>query len=122
MLLLDCGCHFQQQAMHTFTRIFYAMLLVSIAFTTRAQVPNIHQQRPDTAITTATKDTNAAQKFLPDPKKAVRVALIPGGGQLYNRDYWKLPIVYLSVGGGVFTYYLNTLKYHDFLRAYKSFY
>lgn len=59
---------------------------------------------------------------MPVPKTATRLALIPGAGQIYNRDYWKLPIVYIAFGGGLYTYYLNTIKYHDYLSAYKSFY
>ncbi|MHA4741126.1 DUF5683 domain-containing protein [Dyadobacter sp. MSC1_007] len=62
------------------------------------------------------------KKFMPVPKTATRLALIPGAGQIYNRDYWKLPIVYIAFGGGLYTYYLNSLKYHDYLSAYKSFY
>jgi hypothetical protein len=64
----------------------------------------------------------SVKKPLPDPKTSARLAIIPGAGQLYNRDYWKLPIVYLSLGGGLYAYHLNSLKYHDFLTAYKSFY
>ncbi|MCF2488834.1 DUF5683 domain-containing protein [Dyadobacter sp. CY347] len=62
------------------------------------------------------------KKFFPVPKTATRLALIPGGGQIYNRDYWKLPIVYIAFGGGLYAYYLNSLKYHDYLDAYRSFY
>ncbi|TDE14476.1 DUF5683 domain-containing protein [Dyadobacter psychrotolerans] len=65
---------------------------------------------------------NARKKFSPVPQRATRLALIPGFGQLYNHDYWKLPIVYLSMGGGIYSYYLNNLKYKDFLTAYKTFY
>jgi len=61
-------------------------------------------------------------KFIPNPKRATRLALIPGFGQLYNRDYWKLPLIYLSMGGGIYTWNLNRLKYNDFLEAYESFY
>lgn len=65
---------------------------------------------------------NVKKKWMPVPKTATRLAFIPGAGQIYNRDYWKAPIVYLAFGGGLYTYYLNTIKYHDFLNAYKSFY
>ncbi|TLV02626.1 DUF5683 domain-containing protein [Dyadobacter luticola] len=61
-------------------------------------------------------------KFYPIPKKATKMALIPGMGQIYNRDYWKAPIVYLAVGGGLYVYFLNSLKYHDYLNAYKEFF
>ncbi|MCE7039545.1 DUF5683 domain-containing protein [Dyadobacter sp. CY312] len=65
---------------------------------------------------------NGRKKFMPNPKLATRLALIPGGGQWYNRDYWKLPLIYLSMGGGIYTWNLNRLKYNDFLTAYESFY
>ena len=50
------------------------------------------------------------------PKKANLWAIIPGGGQVYNKKYWKLPIVY--AGFGVIGYFAITnrteyLKYHD---------
>jgi hypothetical protein len=75
-----------------------------------------------TTLAQADSLKNVKKKWMPVPKTATRLALIPGAGQLYNRDYWKAPIVYLAFGGGLYTYYLNTIKYHDFLRAYKSFY
>ena len=51
---------------------------------------------------------------------AVRSALVPGWGQIYNRKYWKLPIVYgaLGVTGGVFVY--NLTNYRDLRFAYKA--
>ncbi|MCF0068970.1 DUF5683 domain-containing protein [Dyadobacter sp. CY261] len=75
-----------------------------------------------TVLAQADSLKNVKKKWMPVPKTATRLALIPGAGQLYNRDYWKAPIVYLAFGGGLYTYYLNTIKYHDFLDAYKSFY
>jgi len=79
---------------------------------------------PLDSATLAQADTlkNVKKKWMPVPKTATRLAFIPGAGQIYNRDYWKAPIVYLAFGGGLYTYYLNTIKYRDFLGAYESFY
>ncbi|MCE7062151.1 DUF5683 domain-containing protein [Dyadobacter sp. CY343] len=83
-----------------------------------AQVPSLQISKSDTSL----GESVGPHRFLPTPKIATKLALIPGGGQIYNRDYWKLPIIYLSLGGGLFAYHLNTLKYKDFLAAYKLFY
>ncbi|MCX7954172.1 MAG: DUF5683 domain-containing protein [Bacteroidales bacterium] len=55
-------------------------------------------------------------------KAAVLSAIIPGGGQFYNKKYWKIPLVY---GGltifGLFTYNYNS-KYVKFKNSYKELY
>jgi hypothetical protein len=50
---------------------------------------------------------------------AIRSALLPGLGQIYNKKYWKLPIVYGALGtcAGVFLYNLGNYKNTRF--AYK---
>ena len=50
---------------------------------------------------------------------AIRSAILPGLGQIYNKKYWKLPIVYGALGGcaGVFFYNLN--NYRDTRFAYR---
>lgn len=54
------------------------------------------------------------------PKKAaIRSAILPGLGQIYNKKYWKLPIVYgaLGISGGIFFY--NLKNYKDTRFAYR---
>ena len=45
------------------------------------------------------KPVKMKMEFKPDPKKAVLMALVPGLGQIYNRKFWKLPIVYGGLMG-----------------------
>ena len=51
-------------------------------------------------------------------KAALRSAIIPGWGQVYNKKYWKVPIVYAGLGitAGIFFYNLQT--YQDTRMAY----
>jgi hypothetical protein len=50
---------------------------------------------------------------------AIRSAILPGLGQIYNKKYWKLPIVYgaLGITGGIFFY--NLTNYRDTRFAYR---
>lgn len=55
----------------------------------------------------------------PDPKRALWLALvIPGGGQIYNRKYWKLPIFYGGFVGCIYAMTWNNQMYHDYAQAY----
>jgi len=55
----------------------------------------------------------------PDPQRALWLALvIPGGGQIYNRKYWKLPIVYGGFIGCIYAMTWNNMMYHDYQQAY----
>jgi hypothetical protein len=49
---------------------------------------------------------------LHDPRKAtIRSAILPGLGQVYNRKYWKLPLVYAAIGIPAYTYFYNRSWY-----------
>lgn len=66
-------------------------------------------------------DTGNAPKKIwkPDVSTATWIALvIPGGGQIYNRKYWKLPIVYGGFVGCMYAYNWNGQMYKDYRQAY----
>lgn len=55
------------------------------------------------------------------PQKATRrSALIPGWGQAYNREYWKLPLVYGILAIPAVTYFYNTSFYNKTKFAYEA--
>ena len=55
----------------------------------------------------------------PDVTTATWLALvIPGGGQIYNRKYWKLSIVYGGFVGCMYAYNWNGQMYKDYRQAY----
>ncbi len=58
-------------------------------------------------------------RFIPDPKKALWLAIVfPGGGQIYNRKYWKLPLVYGGFLGCIYAMTWNNTMYRDYSQAY----
>lgn len=55
----------------------------------------------------------------PDPKRALWLSIvIPGAGQIYNRKYWKLPIVYGGFVGCIYALQWNNQMYRDYSQAY----
>jgi hypothetical protein len=65
---------------------------------------------------------NIRPRFKPDPNKSVWYALLfPGLGQIYNRKYWKLPIVYGGVAGITYAITWNGKYYNDYYNAYRDY-
>lgn len=87
---------------------------------------------PDTAQTvqaetplTLTPDTLTQKKkrdwstWRPETKRAMWLALVlPGAGQIYNRKYWKLPIIYGGFVGCAYALRWNNMMYKDYSQAY----
>ena len=55
----------------------------------------------------------------PETKRAMWLSLVlPGAGQIYNRKYWKLPIIYGGFVGCAYAMRWNNMMYHDYSQAY----
>lgn len=102
-------------------------------------IPTTPLQQDTTILTPAKADALAAQQdsarliptevptkpgaqktFSPSPRAAVLWAIIPGGGQVYNRKYWKVPII---IGGMTALYYAiswNNNNLVEYAKAYSD--
>ena len=55
----------------------------------------------------------------PNPQRALWLALVlPGAGQIYNRKFWKLPIIYGGFIGCIYALTWNNMMYKDYSQAY----
>lgn len=52
-------------------------------------------------------------------KAAFYSAVVPGLGQVYNKKYWKIPIIYAGMAAGVYFYKQQDDEYDRFRDAYK---
>jgi hypothetical protein len=59
-------------------------------------------------------------KVVRSPKKAsIYAALFPGLGQIYNKKYWKLPILYGGYAGLIYILRWNSNQYKDYFHGYR---
>ena len=71
-------------------------------------------------------DTLSSQKVdsvmnVHSPHKAIiRSAIIPGWGQIYNKKYWKVPLVYAALGTSAGVFFHNLKFYKEARFAYKA--
>lgn len=103
-------------------KIFF--LLISLFFLSNAYsqvVPaeNTVTVKDSSATKKSTTDTTVKKKIYNPKVAAIRSAILPGLGQIYNKKYWKLPIIYggLGVTGYVFIDNIKTYKEYKFAYA-----
>lgn len=71
----------------------------------------------DSSITAAYE----VKPFKPNPTRAVLYsAIFPGLGQIYNKKYWKLPIVYGAFMGCTYAITWNNKNLKDYTQAYSD--
>ena len=70
---------------------------------------------------TASPTLGKMRIFNPDPKRAMWMSVLcPGLGQIYNRRYWKLPIVVGAFVGLSYGATWNNRMYKDYSKAYRD--
>lgn len=72
-----------------------------------------------TTVRRVKKSFKEKEAFIPDPKRATWYAIVcPGLGQIYNRSYWKLPVLYGGVLACTYLITWNGRMYNDYRNAY----
>lgn len=83
------------------------MRLLLFSFTLLFTLPSMAQKKVNTFDTTHS------------PKKAVILsAVVPGAGQVYNRKWWKVPIIYAGLGTSVYFLIRNNQQYNLYRNEY----
>jgi hypothetical protein len=105
---------------------FILFLLLIISFNDNLLSQN-NRSKANDSVLRVTKDSLTGN-ILPNKKKHIariateRSAIIPGWGQAYNREYWKIPIVYLALGIPAYTFFYNNTYYKKTKFAYEAQY
>ncbi|PQJ23050.1 DUF5683 domain-containing protein [Tenacibaculum sp. SG-28] len=73
------------------------------------------------SIVVSNKQPQISNKYNPlSPSKAAFYsAIFPGGGQIYNKKYWKAPIVWGAIGTSVYFYITNSDEYDRYRTAFR---
>lgn len=71
----------------------------------------IQAQESLSNINKTTKDSIQKQRVHSPKKAAVLSAILPGAGQIYNRKYWKVPVLAAGAGALVYGFQFNQKNY-----------
>lgn len=104
----------------------FLLILLGCLFSVSAQDKD-RKQKEDSLSTDLRKKgivvENVIRKKEVNPlapsKAAFYSAIFPGMGQIYNKRYWKVPIVYAALGIGIYAYTYNDDLYDRFRTAFK---
>ena len=100
-----------------FFYLFIFLFVLSTAYSQDQPAENL-AKKDSSQIAKPESDTSVKKRAYNPRVAALRSAILPGLGQIYNKKYWKLPIVYgaLGITGGVFVF--NLKNYKDLKQAY----
>lgn len=102
------------------------MAIDTTEWMTTEEIQMLHQSEPlvvhDDSVSLTQKEIDRLF-WKPDPMRAVWLgAIVPGLGQIYNRSYWKTPIVYGGLMGCTYAIIWTNSQYNGYKNAYRDIY
>lgn len=91
--------------------LFFSLLFISFS--------KIYSQTTPPIITSAEVIEKDGYNPLSPAKAAFYSAIVPGSGQVFNKDYWKVPFVYGALAIPIYYYSINNTSYKRYRTAYK---
>ena len=98
--------------------VFIFFFLLSNVYSQDQPVESLALKKDSSEIKKTEPDTSVKKKVYNPRVAAIRSAILPGLGQIYNKKYWKLPIVYGALGTSGFVFVYNLRNYKDLKQAY----
>ena len=90
--------------------ILGTILFLLTATQAQAQSSDTSKQKPYSSDTLLKKH--------PPKAAAIMSAIVPGLGQVYNKKYWKVPLIYGGFAGLGYAFYFHATKYTTYREAY----
>ena len=94
-----------------YRRLLILLLLLVATVSVQGQEPELVDVRPSVVVSPQPSKPH-------NPTKAVLLSIIPGGGQIYNGQDWKVPIFYAALGGVGYLVYTNYTEMMRFKKEY----
>lgn len=99
--------------------LFLVFFIVAVTEACGQIADSVIVNLPDSAAVEKVDEISAKEKELHSPKLATLLsAVAPGAGQIYNRKYWKLPIIYGAFGGLIYSAVWNHTQFRTYKDAY----
>jgi len=96
-----------------------SILLIILAINACAQV--IIEERDTTSLDREqTEQLTFSRREISPVKATMMAAALPGLGQVYNRKYWKIPLVYAGFGALGYSIIRNSQNFDGYLGAYQD--
>lgn len=99
------------------------ILIFSLSIFSESLFSQIDSLRIDTLKTEKTAKKKLEKPYVYNPlapsKAAFYSAIFPGMGQIYNKKYWKAPIVWGALALPVYYYQINNSDYKRYRNAYR---
>lgn len=101
-----------------FIAFFFTLTFSFPSFSQENEKDNSKEETTAVVIVDSVSTKNQIDPLAPS-RAAFYSAVLPGLGQVYNKKYWKVPIVVGAITGGILFYDYYNDRYNSYRDAYK---